>query len=65
MSETEYVATDEEKEEAARELADGFAAFQNGLAKCASLNVDIPAELEKLGLDIPPFVAMMFQQGTE
>lgn len=59
---TTAVATDEERQAAAREFAEAFTAFAASMEKCHALGVDITAELELQGLDVPPVLALMLGQ---
>jgi len=48
------------KEAAAKDFSDKFSAMMQSLESCARLGVDIVAELDKLGVELPPFAAALF-----
>lgn len=52
--------TTAEQEQAAKAFADAFQVFGEAMQKCIELGVDIPAELEKLGVEVPPFAYSLF-----
>lgn len=57
---TKPMYSEEEKEQAAKRLAESFAELQEALADAALKEVDIVEELDKLGIELPPFAAVLF-----
>jgi hypothetical protein len=60
MEASNVEVSEELREAAALDFSNKFGAMMDALARCMELSVDIVGELDKLGVELPPFAAALF-----